>query len=220
MKTSFRIFCSCMLALQISFTATSQEPDAPSNPFDGIKLRSIGPAFMSGRISDIAIHPHNENMWYVAVGSGGVWKTSNAGTTWTPIFEKETSYSIGTVAIDPNRPETIWVGTGEDSGGRHIGFGDGVYRSDDGGQTWANMGLKETQHISRVIVHPENSSIVHFGAKVGNAAFTKQRTVAKLGKKHWETRLGPGLRNWSMTLQTQIVCTQLLGNAIGPLQPI
>ena len=113
---------------------------------------------MSGRIADIAIHPHNENIWYVAVGSGGVWKTINSGTTWTPIFDKQTSYSIGTVFIDPNRPETIWVGTGEDVGGRHVGFGDGVYRSEDGGSTWKNMGLTKTQHISRVIVHPNNRS--------------------------------------------------------------
>jgi len=192
MKTTFRIFCAFILALQISFTATAQENDATTSPFDGIKLRSIGPAFMSGRISDIAIHPHNENIWYAAVASGGVWKTMNSGTTWTPIFEKEASYSIGTVAIDPNRPETIWVGTGEDVGGRHIGFGDGVYRSDNGGQTWTNMGLTETQHISRVIVHPENSSIVWVTAQGPLWNKGGQRGLYKTmdGGKTWKKTLG------------------------------
>ena len=88
--------------------------------FSGLKFRSLGPAFTSGRIADIAIHPTNENIWYVAVGSGGVWKTINAGTTWKPLFDKEVSYSIGCVTIDPNNPATIWVGTGEDVGGRHV----------------------------------------------------------------------------------------------------
>lgn len=192
MKTRFHIFCTFILALQISFSTTAQESDATGNPFDGIKLRSIGPAFMSGRIADIAIHPQNENIWYVAVGSGGVWKTMNSGTTWTPIFEKETSYSIGTVAIDPNRTETIWVGTGEDVGGRHVGFGDGVYRSDNGGRTWTNMGLKETQHISRVVVHPENSSIVWVTAQGPLWNKGGQRGLYKTtdGGKTWVKTLG------------------------------
>jgi len=130
------------------------------DPFSGLHFRSIGPAFMSGRIADIDIHPTNENIWYVAVGSGGVWKTINSGTTWTPIFDKESSYSIGTVTIDPNNTETIWVGAGEDIGGRHVGYGDGVYKSEDGGSTWKNMGLKKSEHISRILVHPENSDVV------------------------------------------------------------
>ncbi|MDT0607610.1 WD40/YVTN/BNR-like repeat-containing protein [Croceitalea rosinachiae] len=192
MKTPFRIFCTFIFALLTSYTTTAQESDATSSPFDGLKLRSIGPAFMSGRIADIAIHPYNENIWYVAVGSGGVWKTMNSGTTWTPIFEKETSYSIGTVAIDPNHTETIWVGTGEDSGGRHVGFGDGVYRSDDGGQTWTNMGLKETQHISRVIVHPENSNTVWVTAQGPLWNKGGQRGLYKTtdGGKTWKKTLG------------------------------
>ncbi|WP_282124114.1 WD40/YVTN/BNR-like repeat-containing protein [Algibacter mikhailovii] len=143
-----------------SYAQDATQEDSENAVFKGLALRSIGPAFMSGRISDIAIHPKNENIWYVAVGSGGVWKTENSGTTWKPIFENETSYSIGCISIDPNRPETIWVGTGEDVGGRHVGFGDGVYRSTNGGKTWTNMGLKKTQHISRVIVHPENSNVI------------------------------------------------------------
>jgi photosystem II stability/assembly factor-like uncharacterized protein len=128
--------------------------------FKGLEFRSIGPAFMSGRIADIAIHPANENIWYVAVGSGGVWKTVNAGVTWTPVFDEQKSYSIGTVTIDPGNPHVVWVGTGENVGGRHMGFGDGVYRSNDGGASWKNMGLPDSEHISRIIVHPENSDTV------------------------------------------------------------
>ena len=112
-----------------------------------LKLRNVGPAFLSGRIADIAIHPKNNNVWYVAVGSGGVWKTENSGTTWKPIFDKEVSYSIGCVTIDPNNHSTIWVGTGENVGGRHVGYGDGVYKSTDGGKSWKNLGLKSSEHI-------------------------------------------------------------------------
>jgi len=128
--------------------------------FTGLQFRSIGPALMSGRISDIAVHPEDDNIWYLTVGSGGVWKTTNAGVTWTPIFDDQGSYSIGCVTIDPNNPHIVWIGTGEDLGGRHFGYGDGVYRSDDGGKTWKNMGLKNSEHVSKILIHPENSNVV------------------------------------------------------------
>ena len=131
----------------------------------GIKLRSVGPAFVSGRIADIAVHPDNDNVWYVAVGSGGVWKTENAGTTWTPIFDGESVYSTGCITIDPNNPHTIWLGTGENVGGRHVAFGDGVYLSKDGGQSWENMGLKKSEHISKIIVHPSDPNTVWVAAQ-------------------------------------------------------
>lgn len=131
-----------------------------SSTFAGLKVRNIGPALMSGRISDIAIHPEHENTWYVAVSSGGLWKTTNAGTTWTPLFDDQAVYSTGCVTIDPNNPNTIWLGTGENVGGRHVSFGDGVYRSQDGGGSWTNMGLPASEHISRIIVHPEDSNTV------------------------------------------------------------
>ena len=99
---------------------------------------------MSGRINVVAVHPEDKQTWYIGVASGGVWKTTNAGTTFTPVFQNEGSYSIGTVVIDPKNPSTIWVGTGEANNQRSVGYGDGIYRSDDGGRTWRNLGLKDS----------------------------------------------------------------------------
>lgn len=149
------------LFLCISLSAQQAEGPLSESTFKGLKFRNIGPAFASGRISDIAIHPEDENCWYVAVGSGGVWNTRNAGVTWTPIFDDQPSYSIGCISIDPNNPHTIWVGTGENVGGRHVGFGDGIYKSEDEGKSWQHMGLASSEHISRIIVHPSNSEIVY-----------------------------------------------------------
>jgi len=160
--------------------------------FNGLKLRSIGPGFMSGRIADIAIHPENENIWYVAVGSGGVWKTVNSGVTWTPIFDKQSSFSIGCVTIDPSNPHIVWVGTGENVGGRHVAYGDGIYRSDDDGKSWKNMGLKASEHISKIIVHPDNSDKIMVAAqgplwsKGGERGFYKSND----GGKSWNRTLG------------------------------
>lgn len=156
------------------------------------KFRNLGPSFLSGRISDISIHPDNENIWYVTAGSGGVWKTINAGNTWTPIFDNQASYSIGYVEIDPSNPNTIWIGTGEDVGGRHVGYGDGVYKSNDGGKTWKNMGLKSSEHISRVIVHPNNSDIVWVSAQGPLWNKGDQRGLYKStdGGNNWRKVLG------------------------------
>ena len=150
-----------LFLLCLAFGAHSQDKFNADTALAGLKFRSIGPAFMSGRIADIAIHPENDNTWFIAVGSGGVWRTNNSGITWKPVFDKQKVYSIGCVTIDPNLPTTVWVGTGENVGGRHISFGDGIYRSLDGGNTWKNMGLKKSEHISKIIVHPENSKVIY-----------------------------------------------------------
>ena len=131
-----------------------------SSLYSGLKFRSVGPAFMSGRIADIAINPDNENEWYVAVGSGGVWKTVNAGTTWQPLTDNQSFYSTGSITIDPNNTNTIWLGTGENVGGRHVGVGKGVFLSLDGGKTWKNKGLNKSEHISKIIVNKKNSNNV------------------------------------------------------------
>ena len=131
----------------------------------GLPLREIGPAVMGGRIADIAVHPHRSGTWYIAVGSGGVWKTTNAGVTWDAIFEDQPVYSIGDVAIDPNHPDVVWVGTGENVSGRHVGWGDGVYRSRNGGETWENVGLRDSQHIGRILVDPRDSDVLLVAAE-------------------------------------------------------
>src|SRR5436189_3144840 len=111
------------------------------NTLVGMTLRSIGPALTPGRVADIAIDPRNRNVWYVATASSGLWKTSNRGLTWKPIFDDQGSYSLGCVTLDPNNPDVVWLGSGENQALRSVSFGDGVYKSTDGGQTWKHMGL-------------------------------------------------------------------------------
>ena len=131
----------------------------------GLKWRLIGPAAASGRVMSIAVNPHNKFEYYVGVASGGVWKTVNDGTTWTPVFDKEGSYSIGWVTIDPNDSSVVWVGTGESNSQRSVSYGDGIYRSDDGGKNWKNLGLKKSEHIGRVVVDPRDSKVVYVAAE-------------------------------------------------------
>ena len=136
-----------------------------ADTFSGLKFRSIGPAVASGRVMSIAVNPKNKVEYYVGVASGGVWKTSNDGTTWTPVFEKEGSYSIGWVELDPNDPAVVWVGTGESNSQRSVSYGDGIYRSDDGGKNWTNLGLKKSEHIGRVVIDPRDSKVVYVAAE-------------------------------------------------------
>ena len=130
----------------------------------GLQMRCIGPALTAGRIADLAVNPSNPDEYYLAVASGGVWKTSNHGTTFDPIFDSEGSYSIGCITIDPSNSNTVWVGTGENNNQRSVAYGDGVYKSDNGGKSWKNMGLKNSEHISKVIVDPRNSDVVYVAA--------------------------------------------------------
>ena len=133
--------------------------------FSGLKWRSIGPAMASGRVSDFAVNPHNQSEWYVAISSGNVWKTTNNGTTFKPVFEKYGSYSTGVITMDPNNPNLLWLGTGENNHQRALGYGDGVYKSEDGGDSWKNMGLKESRQIGGIVVDPRNSSVVFVAAE-------------------------------------------------------
>ncbi len=180
-----------LLASANLFAQDEISSKSSDDPFAGLKFRNIGPAFTSGRIADIAIHPENKNIWYVAVGSGGVWKTINSGVTWTPVFDSQPVYSIGCVSIDPNNPNTVWVGTGEDVGGRHVGIGDGVYKSMDGGKNWKNMGLKSSEHIARIIIHPENSDVVYVAA---------QGPLWKKGGERGIYKSNDGGENWKRVL--------------------
>lgn len=166
----FRTF-SVYVLLLISFCGTPDTlaqqggKDPLSIAASGLNLRGIGPALMGGRIADIAVNPKDPSTWYVAAGSGGVWKTTNRGTTWDPVFEDQPSYSIGAVAVDPNNPNVVWVGTGENVSGRHVGWGDGVYRSADGGGSWQAMGLSASEHIGKILVDPRDSDLVFVAAE-------------------------------------------------------
>ena len=145
--------------------AAAEKTRMKAETFSGLKLRGIGPALTSGRIGDLAIHPTDGHTWYVAVASGGVWKTVNAGTTWTPIFDDQGSYSIGCLAIDPRNPLVVWVGTGENNSQRSVGYGDGLYKSTDGGKSWENVGLKASEHIGKILIDPRDSSVVYVAAQ-------------------------------------------------------
>lgn len=154
--------------LGLTFEAHAIEDSPPGfneKTFKGLEWRGIGPALMSGRIADIAFDPSDRSTWYIAVGSGGVWKTTNQGTTWKSVFDGQGAYSIGAVTVDPVNHNTVWVGTGENVSGRHVGFGDGVYKSLDGGNTWENMGLKQSEHIGMIRVDPRDPNVVFVAAQ-------------------------------------------------------
>lgn len=185
-------FVTTCLAQNDNQEEKDDKKDDPSALYSGLKFRSIGPAFMSGRVSDIVIHPTNENVWYVTIGSGGVWKTENSGTTWTSLFDGQNTYSIGCVTLDPQNLEVVWVGTGENVGGRHISYGDGIYKSEDGGQSWKNMGLKESEHLSKIIVHPTNSNVLWVASQGPLWSKGGERGVYKStdGGQTWKRTLG------------------------------
>ena len=136
-----------------------------SGDVSGLKFRSIGPAFTSGRIADFAVNPYNHSEYYVAVACGHIWKTTNNGTTFKPIFDNQGAYSIGCLAMEQHNPNVIWVGTGENNHQRALGYGDGVYKSVDGGKSWKNMGLKESRQIGMIAIDPRNTDIVFVAAE-------------------------------------------------------
>ena len=150
--------------------ATPPKTDPPAKPdfvppVNAFRLRNIGPSITSGRVAALAVNPTNRSHYFVAVASGGVWKTTNAGTTFTPVFDGEGSFSIGAVTIDPADANTIWVGSGENNSQRSVAYGDGVYKSTDGGKSWTNMGLKASEHIAKIVVHPKDSDTVFVAAQ-------------------------------------------------------
>ncbi|NOZ46641.1 MAG: glycosyl hydrolase [Chlorobi bacterium] len=162
-RINFSLLILIVLFLTVGLKAekndTEKEGTLSSNTFSGLKFRSIGPAYASGRITDFAVNPENHSEYYIAAAAGNVWKTTNSGITYVPVFDNEGSYSIADVEIDPNNTHVVWVGTGEYNSQRAIGYGDGVYRSEDNGQSWENMGLKNSEHIGRIIIDPRNSDV-------------------------------------------------------------
>lgn len=161
----------CLLFLSTSMLYAQRKKDnkeetsgIESSTVAGLSFRLVGPALTSGRIADIAVDPRNQNVWYVAAASGGAWKTTNHGTTFNPIFDNQASYSIGCVTLAPSNPNTVWVGSGENNNQRSVAYGDGVYKSLDGGKTFKNMGLKTSEHIGKIIVHPTDENTVWVAA--------------------------------------------------------
>ena len=187
----FTIVYTLVFVLLCGFADAQQKSKEEKNEevsLQGLKFRSIGPALTSGRISDFAVNPANRSEYFVAVSSGGVWKTSNAGTTYKPVFDDQGSYSIGCITMDPDNHDVIWVGTGENNNQRSVAYGDGIYKSLDGGNSWENVGLKNSGHIANIIVHPDNSDIVFVSAIGPLWSSGGDRGVYKTvdGGKTWE----------------------------------
>ncbi len=159
---------SIILALFVSTSLIAQDEGdgwyLESVNLSGIAFREIGPATTSGRIADLAVAPNNHDVYYVAAASGGVWKTTNHGVTFNPIFDGQGSYSIGCITIDPNNSNVLWVGTGENNNQRSVAYGDGLYKSEDGGKSWTKVGLENSEHIGMIAVDPRNSDVVYVAA--------------------------------------------------------
>ena len=157
-----RIFWLAFFVLALALTASAQDVTLDSDTVSGLPIRAIGPAAMGGRIADIAAVRESERLTiYVGSASGGVWKSVDSGTTFKPIFDKQPSLSIGAVAIDPSNSQTVWVGTGESWVRNSVSVGTGVYRSRDGGENWEALGLSDSEHLSRIVVHPKDSNTVY-----------------------------------------------------------
>ena len=146
------------------FSATTVFAQVPESIFDGISRREIGPAVMAGRTVDFAVYEDDPAIFYAASASGGLLKTINGGNTWENVFDSQTTVSIGDVAINPTDPNVVWVGTGEANNRQSSSWGDGIYKSTDGGKTWKHMGLRESQHIGRIVIDPQDTDVVYVAA--------------------------------------------------------
>src|SRR5210317_494542 len=201
-----RIFISLLVILMMSNidanaqrrkskkVSTEDQFELNSKMLNMLSFRSIGPAVYSGRISDLAVNPDNHSEYYVGVASGGLWKTTNHGTTFEPIFDKESVFSIGCLAMDPNNSNVLWVGTGENNTQRNLAYGDGVYKTTDGGKSFTNMGLKTSSQIGKIMIDPRNSNVVYVAAQGQAWGPGGERGLYKTtdGGKNWERVLEIG----------------------------
>jgi len=167
-----RLACIFTFSLALALTLHAQPADSKEKEskygektFAGLTLREIGPALTSGRIIDLAVDPRDARVWYIATAGGGVWKTANAGTSFTPLFDDQKSFSIGCVTVDPHDSLVVWVGSGENNSQRSVSMGDGIYKSIDGGKSWKNVGLEKSEHISKIVVDPRDSNVVYVAAQ-------------------------------------------------------
>jgi photosystem II stability/assembly factor-like uncharacterized protein len=178
-------------ALSLLLLTTVSAVQAQSLNLSELKLRSLGPSLTTGRITDIAVDPRNRSVWYAVAGSGGLWKTTNRGNTWQPIFDSYGSFCLGSIAIDEKNPDTLWLGTGEAASQRSASFGDGVYKSTDGGKSWERMGLATSEHIAKILIDPRNSDTVWVAAQGPLWAAGGERGLYKTtdGGKTWQAVL-------------------------------
>lgn len=154
-----------LFSVSVAKDKKSKGSKTKPHPLASLPLRNIGPAMISGRISHFAFHPNKKHEFYVTTAAGNMWKTTNNTITWEPIFDNEGSYSIGTMSIDQNNPSIMWVGSGENNAQRSVAYGDGIYKSVDGGKSWKNVGLKDSGHISQIWIHPNDSDTVLVAAQ-------------------------------------------------------
>src|SRR5215470_4330445 len=187
--------CVAHAALATAFTVSSlaaqMGPTPVAQQFEKLHFRSIGPAIMSGRISDVAVYEKNTAIWYVGTAHGGVWKTTSNGVAFTPLLQDRGLLAIGDVAISQSNPDIVWVGTGESNNRQSSSWGNGVYKSLDGGKTWQHVGLDETHHIGRIVIHPTDPNTVYVAAAGRLWGPSKERGIYKTtdGGKTWNNVL-------------------------------
>ena len=181
------LFLTALVASFATVALKAAEPTFDAQLLDALPVRPIGPANMGGRITGVAVVESKPSIMYVASATGGLWKTTNNGTSWTAVFENEASVSLGDVAVAPSDPDIVWVGTGEANARNSVSSGDGVYKSIDGGKTWKNMGLRDSQHIGRIIIHPKDPDIVYVAALGHLWGANRERGIYKTadGGKTW-----------------------------------
>lgn len=181
------LFLGVAILMFLSVAPSDSAAQVTADVVEGLEWRQIGPAVMGGRISDLAVVESNPAVFYVGVASGGLWKTTNHGTTWEPLFDDQPTASIGAVTLAPSNPNVVWVGTGEPQNRQSSPWGDGVYKSTDGGRTWEFLGLAETRHIGRIVIHPQNPDIVYVAAVGHLWGANPERGVFKTtdGGKTW-----------------------------------
>ena len=153
-----------LLLLLSLFTTTLIAQPLDLTNFKNLNIRNVGPANMSGRITDIDVVANNPKILYVGAASGGVWKSENGGSAWQPVFDEQATQNIGAIAIQQDNPSVVWVGSGEGNHRNSMNLGMGIFKSLDGGRTWTHLGLELTKTIHRIIIHPTNPDIVYVGA--------------------------------------------------------
>ena len=192
---------TALLLLGAAAFVPAAHAQTPANLAEAIRFREIGPTRQGGRFVDFAVVESKPQIFYAATGSGGLWKTVNNGISFEPVFDNEHTISIGAVAVSQSNPDVVYVGTGEGNNSRSVYYGDGVYKSTDGGKTWKNVGLPNSGHIGRIVVHPTNPNVV---------------VVAALGHLYGENpdrgvyRSADGGATWTKTLDYKVD-----GRAIG-----